>query len=402
MPARQVVIIGAGLSGLYAASMLEKKGVDYVLLEARSALGGRILSGSVAHDVERHDPSGTADDSHGLVAMTVNSCHRFDLGPTWFWPEFQPTLAGIIRELGLETFEQYETGDTLVEQLAGQPARRVPGYINSPTSVRLVGSMHALVQALQKLLDPARLCTDQVVLSIRTSGDVVEIESQDRVTGMTTVTTAQHVLLALPPRLAANIEFWPALPVDLTRQWQATPTWMAPHAKYIAVYDTAFWRDMNLSGQARSSLGPMVEIHDASVADAGSGAGAGAGTRSGAALFGFIGVPAQVRRGVAESVMKAHCRTQLVRLFGAQAENPRAEFLKDWSQDLLTTTDADLTQQAQGHASAPMSRPDAGPWRTRLTGIGSEWSSEFPGYLAGAVDAAIRGVAALPRLKQPD
>ena len=137
MPARQVVIIGAGLSGLYAASLLEKKGVDYVLLEARSALGGRILSGSVAHDVERHDPSGTADDSHGLAAMTVNSCHRFDLGPTWFWPEFQPTLAGIIRELGLETFEQYETGDTLVEQLAGQPARRVAGYINSPTSVRL-------------------------------------------------------------------------------------------------------------------------------------------------------------------------------------------------------------------------------------------------------------------------
>jgi hypothetical protein len=27
-----------------------------------------------------------------------------------------------------------------------------------------------------------------------------------------------------------------------------------------------------------------------------------------------------------------------------------------------------------------------------MTGIGSEWSPQFPGYLAGAVDAAVRGV----------
>jgi monoamine oxidase len=27
-----------------------------------------------------------------------------------------------------------------------------------------------------------------------------------------------------------------------------------------------------------------------------------------------------------------------------------------------------------------------------VTGIGSEWSRQFPGYLAGAVDAAARGV----------
>ena len=42
---QRVVIIGAGISGLYAATLLEKTGVDYVILEARDRTGGRVLSG---------------------------------------------------------------------------------------------------------------------------------------------------------------------------------------------------------------------------------------------------------------------------------------------------------------------------------------------------------------------
>jgi monoamine oxidase len=40
-----VIIIGAGVSGLYAGTLLEKAGVDYVILEARKRTGGRVLSG---------------------------------------------------------------------------------------------------------------------------------------------------------------------------------------------------------------------------------------------------------------------------------------------------------------------------------------------------------------------
>lgn len=43
---QSAVIIGAGISGLYAATLLEKAGVDYVILEARDRTGGRVLSGS--------------------------------------------------------------------------------------------------------------------------------------------------------------------------------------------------------------------------------------------------------------------------------------------------------------------------------------------------------------------
>ncbi|WP_246794748.1 hypothetical protein [Burkholderia perseverans] len=36
----------------------------------------------------------------------------------------------------------------------------------------------------------------------------------------------------------------------------------------------------------------------------------------------------------------------------------------------------------------------AGPWHDRLVGIASEWSPSYPGYVAGAVEAAGLGVAA--------
>lgn len=39
-----VVIVCGGLSGLCAAFLLEKRGIDYVLLEARDTLGGAHLS----------------------------------------------------------------------------------------------------------------------------------------------------------------------------------------------------------------------------------------------------------------------------------------------------------------------------------------------------------------------
>ena len=89
-----VVIIGAGLSGLYAAYLLEKQGIqDYVVLEARSRLGGRLLA----------EAAGDA---------------RFDLGATWYWPEMQPKLDEVVRELGLQTFHQHESGMVVVEQTA--------------------------------------------------------------------------------------------------------------------------------------------------------------------------------------------------------------------------------------------------------------------------------------------
>jgi monoamine oxidase len=366
MKTARIAIIGGGLSGLYAAYLLEKAGFgDYVLLEARSALGGRIVSlAPSGHAFGRERPAETVD--------------RLDLGPSWFWPGYQRQLDRLVQDLGLQRFEQYELGDMVVERSPQAPPARMRGYVSAPPSMRLMGGMAALTDALFQRLDPARIVTGQSVDHMRASDTDVELDSVDRA-GRTTTWCVEHVLLAIPPRLAeARVGFTPPLPAELSRQWRDTPTWMAPHAKYLAVYETPFWRDQNLSGEARSACGPLVEIHDASIPG------------GSAALFGFFGVPASVRKGVPEAELRAVCRAQLVRLFGPQAAAPVADLIKDWALEPLTATAADLEATGQ-HVEAPSAIAASGPWRDRLTGIASEWSPQFPGYIAGAIEAA--GVA---------
>ena len=116
-----VAIIGGGLSGLYAAYLLEKKGIDYVLLEARSTLGGRIVTAKLPQDNKTID------------------C--FDLGPSWFWPEYQQQLAQLIGELQLESIAQFEDGDMMVERSPNEAAVRTLGYKSSPPFMRLKGGM---------------------------------------------------------------------------------------------------------------------------------------------------------------------------------------------------------------------------------------------------------------------
>lgn len=357
MSSTSVVIVGAGLSGIYAAYLLQQQGLhDYVVLEAQSRLGGRLLSESVAEA-------------------------SFDLGGTWFWPDMQPQLDAVIQGLGVRTFYQHEAGLMVFEQSTTAPIQRFEGQ--AAGALRLEGGMGVLVDALAAKLPNEKLHLGHRVRRIAQREDenilVESVTKQGQVHRLLT----QHVLLALPPRLAVeHIEFEPPLPTALAREWANCPTWMAPHAKYLAVYPRPFWREQGLSGSGRSYVGPMVEIHDASPAE-----GMGA-------IFGFIGVPAASRQKVPAATLIALCRTQLVRLLGDQASRPTAEWLKDWSQDEYTATRADAAS-ASGHPHAPPSTPQGAPWQGCLAGIGSEWSPVFPGYVAGAIDAASRGTQKL-------
>lgn len=371
MQTTRIAIVGAGLSGLYAAYLLEQQGIkDYVLLEARDTLGGRIVSAPVM---------GVSPPEAATSTIDID---RVDLGPTWFWPGYQHQLARLVDDLGLESFEQYETGDMMVERSPQEPPMRVRGYVNSPASTRLLGGLGALTDALHRRLDATRIHTGQAVRKLRSLDQHVELDMDD-IHGHATTWRAEHVLVALPPRLLANnVGFVPPLPPTLAQQWRATATWMAPHAKYIAVYETPFWREQGLSGEARSARGPLGEIHDASMPG------------GSAALFGFFGVPAQVRQSVSDDALRAHCRTQLARLFGSQAVTPKIDFIKDWALDPYTAVAADLESPGQ-HAQVPASKVASGPWGDRLTGIASEWSPQFPGYVAGAIEAASLGVAYL-------
>lgn len=359
MKSCDVAIVGAGLAGLYAAHLLNKAGRDFLLIEARDRAGGRILSA----------------DERGL-----SSDDGFDLGPSWYWPMMQSAMASLVTELNLTAFAQNGDGDVVFERMSREAPRRFSPQEQDSTSMRLAGGTAAIVRALLARLPADRILLANTVTAMNLEESAIRLTVQGE-QGHPEQIEAHHVIVALPPRLLeASVTFDPPQQAATSGRWRDTPTWMAPHAKFFAVYATPFWRSAGLSGTAQSMVGPMVEIHDAT-------------TASGkAAVFGFLGVPAEQRAAAGDDVLKNACIEQLARLFGPAARNPVATLLKDWAADALTATKADLT--AGGH---PVIMNDAwvtGPWRERLSLAGSETSPSEPGYLSGAITAAQRTVAA--------
>lgn len=356
----QVLVIGGGLSGLTAARALHQAGIGFRLIEARDRLGGRILS---------VDTSGSGPGP-------------FDLGPSWFWPGMQPDFGHFVQAEGVNSFPQADAGDLLFQRGPGS-VQRYPGMRQEPPSMRMGGGTAALVTALARDLPAGAVLLNTRARHLTLTPGGVDITTDSE------CLSAPQVLLALPPRLlAAQVGFDPPMPASVLRLWHGTPTWMAPHAKFVAVYDHAFWRDAGLSGAARSQTGPLVEIHDATTAE------------GQPALFGFVGVPAGARAQAGEAAVIAACLQQLGHLFGPLATRPKATLYKDWATDPLTATPDDLA--AGGHPSPTRQPWVAGPWQHHLTLIGSETSRSEPGYLAGAYEAAEHGVATLlARLNVP-
>ena len=357
----QVAIVGAGLAGLHTARLLRAASVECVLLEARDRLGGRIL---------------TVDEA-GRPAED-----GFDLGPSWYWPRMQPAIAALVAELGLGAFGQHGDGDVLVERMSREGPQRYHGDVQESLSFRLAGGTAALVRALARDLphEHVRLAARVSAMALVGEGVKLTIQRTDG-TAETSVETlvAGQVIAAVPPRLLeAMVAFTPEQDAATARRWRETPTWMAPHAKFFAVYDRPFWREAGLSGTAQSMVGPMPEMHDAT-------------TASGqAALFGFLGVGADQRAALGEQAATRACLDQLARLFGVEARRPRATLLKDWAADPLTAAAADHV--ATGHPVPDPAPWVTGPWQARLALAGSETSPSEPGYLAGAVVAAARAV----------
>ena len=351
----EVAILGSGLAGLNAARILHQAGIPFQLLEARDRLGGRILT---------VDESGVPDTD------------GYDLGPSWFWPAMQPELADLVSDLGVPAFAQNTVGDMLFERSLREPPQRVSGAGQDQGSMRLVGGTGALVQAIATSLPEGCIRLNAPVTELRLVNDgVVLTIANDGKPGEDLV--ARHVISTLPPRLMAEaIRLHPGVDSATATRWRETPTWMAPHAKFFAIYDRPFWRAAGLSGMARSLVGPLAEIHDAT-------------TASGrAALFGFVGMPAKNRATLSPEALTRAAIEQLARIFGPKAAEPRATLLKDWATDRFTSTTAD--NAASGHPTATNAPWVTGAWTGRLSLAGSETSATEPGYLAGAVESSRR------------
>ncbi|MEM7798308.1 MAG: FAD-dependent oxidoreductase [Chloroflexota bacterium] len=345
-----VIVVGAGLSGLTAAVRLAETGLKVTILEARDRIGGRIYS-----------------------APLPGTPHRFDLGPAWFWPH-QEEIIDLLQRLNIPHFEQYETGDHLFERGPGsQPERFLPQG-RSPHSYRIEGGTYAIVDALASQL-PAN--------TIQFNHIVKEIIAEKNGSLSLTVHTAEgeiawranHVVVTLPPQLAnKTITYAPSLPADLSRVMTETPTWMGEAMKVSLVYPTPFWRKSGLSGMAISYAGPVQQFHDATPASGEVGA-----------LFGWLGNYSFGRRLSIANRREAVIE-QVVRLFGKLAMYPTHYAETNWEQEPFTTVQNDgnrVTAQAHpryGHPLLLTPQMDG-----RLWWATTEASPREGGYLDGAI-----------------
>ena len=190
--------------------------------------------------------------------------------------------------------------------------------------------------------------------------------------------TARHVVVAVPPWLAARIVYQPGLPPERDALTQRIAAGRL--IKVTAVYRRPFWRDAGLTGQALSAGTHVAATFDDSPEDGSRGI-----------LFGFVGgdrARAFHRLGAARRRRAA--LEDLASFFGAAARRPERYLESDWSQARWTRgCPVGIPAPGATVAGKDRLRRPVG----RIHWAGTETSTYWTGYMDGAVRSGLRAAA---------
>ncbi|MBK7538953.1 MAG: FAD-dependent oxidoreductase [Myxococcales bacterium] len=422
--AADVVVVGAGLSGLVCARALAAGGASVVVLEARERVGGRLLSGQVAGSV-------------------------VDLGGQWL-SSGQDRLLALTQELGLSTFAQVRApAPLLLEERAGalgelrravrqvlamrkisRLARRAsasPGSVPADRSLAaflteeiadpVVRERLALHADLVFAIDPSSLSLLSYLTTMHATdgfggrgaelpgggrehrftlgaqalplalaaalGDglrlgqaVHRVEQRPReVTAHTAqgALRARRLVLAIPPVLLRRLEL--ELP-PATRACVAAAQAGAV-VKCFTAYDRPFWQERGLSPEVYRPRGLARATVEATVAN---GAPSLLSFIVGPAAASWAARPALARRGA--------LLAELAEQLGQVAAEPIDYVEHDWAADRFS---AGCVASAAPSGAAPLAAPWAAHGCSHFAG--TETATRWPGYMDGAIEAGQRAAS---------
>ncbi len=329
----EVAVVGAGIAGLTAASVLSRAGIDVVVLEARDRVGGRVWNTEIGGEANElggqwvapyqsalhallaeleiglfpsfregeHvyiDPAGTAHRYRGHDAPLGSASERAfeeadskldalakELDPEAPWAH--PDAA----ELDSITFEAWlrrEVDDEMARDL--MRAWLAGGFLAKPAhTFSLLQGLWMIAGAggTYELFEPDQCLAYRVVggsqlIPIRLAerlGERVVLGAPAReirwseegveVDAGPVRAQARAAIVAVPPNLAAAIRFEPTLPAWRLRLEQGLS--QGSVTKVLAVYEQPFWREEGLSGQGFAPYQLVRELYDNSPPSASAG-----------------------------------------------------------------------------------------------------------------------------------